>query len=81
MLIKDLINIPESVDKGQFVLKLTEGVNKAQETVENYVVTDQLIDCFRDALISSRAPLSRTRASLPTCMVVLVLVSLTSWQS
>ena len=50
MLIKDLIKIPESVDKGQFVLKLTEGVTKAQETVDNYVVTDQLVECFRDAL-------------------------------
>ena len=50
MLIKDLIKIPESVDKGQFVLKLAEGVTKAQETVENYVVTDQLVECFRDAL-------------------------------
>ena len=50
MLIKDLIKIPESVDKGQFVLKLTEGVNKAKDTVDNYVVTDQLVECFRDAL-------------------------------
>ena len=50
MLIKDLIKIPESVDKGQFVLKLTEGVTKAQETVDNYVVTEQLVECFRDAL-------------------------------
>ncbi|TWU54994.1 hypothetical protein Poly51_37430 [Rubripirellula tenax] len=28
--IKDLIHIPESVDKGQFVLKLTDGVNVEQ---------------------------------------------------
>ncbi len=48
--IKDLINIPESVDKGQFVLKLTEGVTRAEETVADYVVTDELAKCFREAL-------------------------------
>lgn len=48
--IKDLIHIPESVDKGQFVLKLTDGVIRADETVADYVVTDELVKCYRDAL-------------------------------
>jgi len=32
-LIKDLIQIPEVVHKGDFVLKLTEGVTKPEQTV------------------------------------------------
>lgn len=49
-LIKELIDIPEHVDKGQFVLRLTEGVTNPQATVGTYVVTPQLVRCFDDAL-------------------------------
>ena len=49
-LIKDLIEIPEAVHRGDFVLKLTEGVTDPQKTVADYVVTDQLARCFDDAL-------------------------------
>ncbi|QDU41271.1 hypothetical protein Mal4_56370 [Maioricimonas rarisocia] len=49
-LLKELIDIPEHVDKGQFVLKLTEGVTDPQATVSTYVPTPQLVRCFDDAL-------------------------------
>ncbi|MHC4880519.1 MAG: phage resistance protein [Planctomycetota bacterium] len=49
-LIKELIDIPEHIDKGQFVLRLTEGVTDAQATVDTYVPTEQLVKCFDDAL-------------------------------
>lgn len=49
-LIKDLIEIPEVVHRGDFVLKLTEGVTKPEETVKNYVVTPELTRNFDDAL-------------------------------
>lgn len=49
-LIKDLIKIPEAVHRGDFVLKLTEGVTRPEETVKDYVVTEQLARCFDDAL-------------------------------
>ena len=49
-LLKDLIDIPEHIDKGQFVLRLTEGVTNPQATVGSYVVTPQLVRCFDDAL-------------------------------
>ena len=49
-LLKELINIPEHIDKGQFVLRLTEGVNDPQATVDSYVPTPQLVRCFDDAL-------------------------------
>lgn len=49
-LIKELINIPEQVNKGDFVLRLTEGVQNPDQTLINYVVTDQLAKCFDHAL-------------------------------
>ncbi|MGK7952977.1 MAG: hypothetical protein AB4368_30355 [Xenococcaceae cyanobacterium] len=49
-LIKDLIEIPEQVQKGDFVLKLTEGVNDAEITLRDYVVTPELKNCFDNGL-------------------------------
>lgn len=49
-LIKDLINIPERVHQGDFVLKLSEGVSHAEATLRDYVVTPQLVDAFDNAL-------------------------------
>lgn len=37
-LIKDLIDIPEHIQQGDFVLRLAEGVNRAEETLREYVV-------------------------------------------
>lgn len=49
-LIQDLIAIPEVVHRGDFVLKLTEGVARPAETVKHYVVTPELARNFDDAL-------------------------------
>jgi hypothetical protein len=51
-LLRDLIEIPEIVSKGDFVLKLTEGTdpNRVRDTLKNYVVTPELTSCFEDAL-------------------------------
>ena len=49
-LLKDLINIPERVHQGDFVLKLSEGVTHAEQTLRDYVVTPQLMDAFGNAL-------------------------------
>jgi hypothetical protein len=49
-LIKDLINLPEQVNRGDFVLRLTEGVARPDETVDSYVVTPQLEQSFDAAL-------------------------------
>jgi hypothetical protein len=50
VLLKDLIEIPERVHKGDFVLRLAEGLSHAEATVRDYVVTPQLERCFDDAL-------------------------------
>ncbi|BAL23492.1 phage resistance protein [Azoarcus sp. KH32C] len=49
-LLKDLITIPERVHQGDFVLKLSEGVSHAEQTLRDYVVTPQLAEAFNNAL-------------------------------
>lgn len=47
--IKDLIDLPEHVHRGDFVLRLTEGVQRAEATLRDYVVTPQLVRGARPA--------------------------------
>ena len=49
-LLKELIAIPERVHQGDFVLKLSEGVAHADQTLRDYVVTPQLVNSFENAL-------------------------------
>jgi len=49
-LISDIIDVPETVRKGDFVLNLSKGVTEPEKTLHQYVVTPQLADCFEDAL-------------------------------
>jgi hypothetical protein len=56
-LIRDLIDIPERVQRGDFVLRLSEGVNRPEETLREYVVTPELQKCFDDALTFIRSAL------------------------
>ena len=56
-LLKDLIEIPEQVQKGDFVLRLTEGVIRADETLRDYFVAPELQSCFDNALSFIRSAL------------------------
>lgn len=49
-LISEIIELPDRVRKGDFVLNLSKGVNEPEKTLEQYVVTPQLVACFNDAL-------------------------------
>lgn len=51
-LISELLDLPQQVNKGDFVLNLTAGVSDANAaaTLRNYVVTPQLTACFDQAL-------------------------------
>lgn len=49
-LISELLDLPERVRKGDFVLNLSKGVTEPVETLKRYVVTPQLVDCFNDSL-------------------------------
>lgn len=49
-LISELLDLPDRVRKGDFVLNLSKGVTEPEKTLEQYVVTPQLVACFEDAL-------------------------------
>lgn len=42
--------MPGQFRKDDFVLSLSKGVTEPQETLQRYVVTPQLVECFNDAL-------------------------------
>ncbi|WP_354699045.1 hypothetical protein DSM112329_04749 [Paraconexibacter sp. AEG42_29] len=64
-LLRELINIPESVQRGDFVMSLASGVNDKAGTLNSYVVTPQLEDAFEHALtfIASSVRDGRCRAA------------------
>ena len=54
--VKDLLDVPERVHKGDFVLKLTEGLEQAEQTARTYVATPALAG----RRSSSTSPAQRT---------------------
>ena len=48
--LRDLFDLPERVNPGDFVLKLSEVVDHPDQALKDYVVTDQLASCFDEAL-------------------------------
>ena len=48
--LRDLIQIPERVHQGDFVLQLSKGVTEPEQTLRDYVVTPQLVDAFSNAM-------------------------------
>lgn len=48
--LRDLFDLPEHVNPGDFVLKLSEVVDHPDQALKDYVVTDQLAKCFDHAL-------------------------------
>jgi hypothetical protein len=57
-LIKDLIDIPERVQKGDYVLKLVEDIKRPDVVLGNYVVTPELAKNFDAALTFIRSALT-----------------------
>jgi len=55
-LISELIILPDRVRKGDFVLNLSKGVTEPDKTLEQYVVTPQLVANFDDALDFIHSP-------------------------
>ena len=51
---KNLIQIPEEIFSDDFVLRLSKGIKNSEETLRNYVVTEQIAARFHDALILIR---------------------------
>lgn len=63
-LISEILDLPDRVRKGDFVLNLSKGVTEPEKTLEQYVVTPQLVACFDDALgfIRSAVEASNSKA-------------------
>ena len=49
-LISELLDLPDQVYKGDFVLNLSDVVTQFEVVLRDYVVTPQLADCFDNAL-------------------------------
>lgn len=49
-LVRDLLDLPSHTQKGDFVVKLTDGLAKAESTVRDYVVTPSIRESFDQAL-------------------------------
>ena len=64
-LLRELISIPERIHQGDFVLRLTEGVQQPKTTLDTYVITPQLRVAFEEALglIGSALDDRRSKAS------------------
>ena len=61
-LISELLDLPERVRKGDFVLNLSKGVTEPEKTLEDYVVTPQLAECFDEALSMIRTAVNATNS-------------------
>ncbi|MCG5541818.1 MULTISPECIES: phage resistance protein [unclassified Halorhodospira] len=48
--IADIIDVPNEVHQGDFVLRLTEGVQDPEGTLSSYVVTPELRGCFDQSM-------------------------------
>ncbi len=48
--IRDLLDLPDQVRKGDFVLSLTRGIDQPEETVRTYAITPNLVHAFRRSL-------------------------------
>lgn len=49
-LLRDLVEIPTSVAKSDFVISLAQGITDPERTVGTYVVTEQIVTAFDQAL-------------------------------
>ncbi len=49
-LVRDLLDLPAHTENGDFVVKLTDGLAKAERTVRDYVVTPSIHESFNKAL-------------------------------
>jgi hypothetical protein len=48
--LREIFDLPEQVHQGDFVLRLTDGLNAPADTVRDYIATPQLVKCFDQAL-------------------------------
>ncbi len=59
-LLRDLVEIPTSVAKSDFVISLAQGITDPERTVGTYVVTEQLVTATARSAPRSRVRSART---------------------
>ena len=59
-LISELIEVPDAVHSGDFVLNLSQGISQIDQTVRDYVVTPELAARFDEALSIIKSALAST---------------------
>jgi hypothetical protein len=61
-MLRDVIDIPESVSANDYVLKLDEGLSHLSQTLAQYVVTPQIAEAFDRALDVVRGAVAKGRS-------------------
>jgi hypothetical protein len=79
-LMSDIFDIPAQVHQGDFVLRLTEGIERAADTLGTYVVTPQLVICFDQALNLIKSASKPAPAKVPTCTAALAAARVILWR-
>ena len=61
-LVHDLLDLPESVRKGDFVQGLAEGIARPQATLQDYAITPKIAQSFQSALSILKSALDDNRS-------------------
>ncbi|MFH1464666.1 MAG: hypothetical protein ABIO70_09795 [Pseudomonadota bacterium] len=61
-LIRDLLDLPAAVRKGDFVQGLADGIAKPEATLRDYAITPKIVQSFRDALSIIKSALDDNRS-------------------
>lgn len=62
MMLRDAINVPETVHDDDFVMRIHEGVPAAEQTLKDYVVTQKIAEAFDEGLTLAKSALTRGNA-------------------
>ncbi len=62
MMLRDAIDVPESVHDDDFVMRIHEGVPAAEQTLKDYVVTEKIAEAFGEGLTLVKSALIRGNA-------------------
>ncbi len=62
VLVRDLLEFPDHVSRGDFVQSLAESLRRPEGTVRSYAVTGRLLENFRETLRVARGALDSGRS-------------------
>src|SRR3954471_4779971 len=62
MLLREAIHVPEAVHDDDFVMRIHEGVPAAEQTLNDYVVTEKIAEAFHAGLTLVKSALARGNA-------------------